>query len=482
MEYSTDLRTVVYSVLLTQIQFGTYHFGEKLPTMEETSVQLCVSVDTARAAYLKLKEEGVITLSKNVGATVKVNYDAQETEDFIQAFFSARKTALTDLGCSMQPLFGNAQWIGLKNASAETLQAMERLLSSESVDISYTMLEYLNHKYRSLGNSLLMRLVWQTFMFLHNPFFSIEENLRYFDTSADYLPNILSLCQKHDWPGLRAAVDQTLERLSSALRQFYKTRITTSPPETETVFTWSSYKKSQQLCYSFAMELLIAISRGVYPIGSLLPSQKELASQKGVSLSTVRRAFELLDSVGAIKSAKYVGTRVLPFEKTTENSDFTRPVLQRRLLDMAESIQIFALSCKDISLLTLASLDSDLIGKLCQQLNAIKNWHRGDILSYFILNLIAEHAPYQTVRTIYSELLRQFFWAYALRGMMGSQETISAVYAPYFDALIGSLEQMDFYRFSESLEALTVYELRKIVEFLSRLGIPGAENILILDK
>ena len=114
------------------------------------------------------------------------------------------------------------------------------------------------------------------------------------------------------------------------------------------------------------MELLISISRSVYPVGSLLPSQKELAEQKGVSLSTVRRALDLLSSVGAIKSAKYVGTVVLPFDKATENSDFTKPVLQRRLLDMVESLQIFALSCKDVSLITLNSLDSGSVELLCQ--------------------------------------------------------------------------------------------------------------------
>ena len=125
MENNTDLRKVVYSIMLTQIQFGTYRCGEKLPTIEETSRRLCVSIDTARTAYLKLKDEGYITLSKNVGATVKVNYDSQETEQFIQTFFSARKNAMIDLINSMLPLFGNAQCVGMKNASPEMLRKME---------------------------------------------------------------------------------------------------------------------------------------------------------------------------------------------------------------------------------------------------------------------------------------------------------------------------------------------------------------------
>lgn len=481
LENSVELRRVVYSVLLTQIQFGIYHYREKLPNIEETSTRLCVSIDTARAAYLKLKEEGYITLSKNIGATVKVNYDANETEHFIQTFFSAREKAMTDLKNSILPLLGNAQWTGLKNASPETLLAMEQLFHHENPVVPYAMLKHLNQKYRSLGNSLLMRLVWQIFMFLYDPFFGIEENLQYFDQSNGYLPEVLSLCRNKDWYSLRIEVNQSIERLSSALSRFYENRITMSPPEKEVAFTWSSYKKSQQLCYSIAMELLISISRGVYPAGSLLPSQKELARQKGVSLSTMRRALELLGSVGAIKSTKYVGTQVLSFDQATENSDFTKPVLQRRLIDMAESIQLFALSCQNVSLLTLSSSGFDLAEVLCRQLREHRQFQRGETLSYFILDLIGKSAPCQAIRTVYSELLRQFFWAYALRGMEKDQNIINTMYAPYYDSLIGSLENLDYSQFSASLEALIVFELRRTLSTMSRLGIPGVENILVPD-
>lgn len=482
MENSIELRQVVYRVLLTQIHFGVYHYQEKLPTIEETSAQLCVSIDTARAAYLKLKEEGYITLSKNAGATINRNYSAQEIEEFIQTLFSSRKQAMLDLGNSIQPLLGNAQWYGLKNASPETLLEIEQLFHETHMAAPYAMLNHLNQKYRALGNPLLMRLVWQTFMFLHDPFFDIEENLSYFDQSADYLPKILSICRNKDWPGLRAAVEQSIERLSFILSRFYETRITMPSPEQELGFTWSSYEKSQQLCYSLAMELLISINRGQYPVGSLLPSQKELAAQKGVSLSTVRRALELLDSVGAIKSAKYIGTQVLPLDKTSENSDFTKPVLKRRLLSMAESLQMLALSCRDVSQLTLAALAPGAHKQLCRKLNDSKKWRRGETLSYYVLYLIGELAPYQTIRTVYSELLRQFFWGYALRGMKGSQETLNAVYDPYFDALIEALETMDFSLFSATLEELAIDDLSRTVETLSRLGIPGVEHILIPEK
>ena len=479
MENTTDLRRIVYGTLLTQIQFGAYHCGEKLPTIEETGIQFCVSPDTARTAYLKLKEEGYISLSKNVGATVKVNFSSQENEQFIQTFFSARKNAMADLMNSMLPLLGNAQYTGLKNASPETLQAMEALFNETDVQAPYAMLKHLNQKYSSLGNHLLMRLAWQIFMFLYEPFFSIRDNLRYFDQSDDYRSTVLTLCRGKDWPALRFQVTKSINKLTSSLTQFYQDRITMPVPEKEIAFTWTSYQKSHQLCYSAAMELLIAINRGQYPAGSLLPSQETLARQKNVSLSTIRRALALLGSVGAVKSARYVGTQVLPLEKILENSDFTQPVLRRRLLDMAESMQLIALSCKEVSVLTLSSLNADSVEELCRKLKAYRQLGRDENLSFYVLDIIGKASPYQTIQTVYSELLRQFFWGYAFRGMKRSRETIRKMYGPFFDEFTDSLEKKDFLRFSVSLEALMIHDLRQTTTFLLQLGISDAENILI---
>lgn len=482
MANNTELRKAVYNLLLNHIQFGTYRYGEKLPTIEEASARLCVSIDTARAAYLQLKSEGYITLSKNIGAIVKVNYSSLETEQFIQSFFSTRKKAMIDLGNSMKPLFGNARWIGLKNASPDMLNAIEKLSRKNDSAVPYAMLEHFNQKYSVLGNSLFMRLAWQAFMFLQAPFFSIAENTKYFSHFGDYLSTVLKLHREKNWPALRVAVDKSLEQMSLALNQFYEDRITQPPPEKETSFIWSSYKKSQQLCYSLAMELLICINQGVYPVGSLLPPQEELAQQKNVSVSTVRRAFGLLSSVGAVKSEKYVGTQVLPFDKATENSDFTKPILHRRFLDMAESLQVLALSCRDVSLLTLSSLDAVSIEQLCQKLKKNKERQRSELLSYFTLNLIAKSAPYQAIRTVYSELLRQFFWANVFQGMKGNQEVINRLYAPYEEVFIESLEKRDFPCFSAKLEELIIHDLRKILGFLSKLGVTETEKLFIPDE
>ena len=60
----------------------------------------------------------------------------------------------------------------------------------------------------------------------------------------------------------------------------------------------------------------------------------------------------------AVKSEKRIGTRVLSYHETSENCDFTNSVVRKRLLDMARSMQILTLSCREVSELTIASLDA----------------------------------------------------------------------------------------------------------------------------
>ena len=62
-------------------------------------------------------------------------------------------------------------------------------------------------------------------------------------------------------------------------------------PETLESFKWSSYKKVSQRCYSLGLEIMTGITWGDYPVGYKLPSMRELAEEKHVSVDTVRRTF-----------------------------------------------------------------------------------------------------------------------------------------------------------------------------------------------
>ena len=104
-----ELNQIIYCLLASQIEFGTYQYKDSLPKMEEVSRWFSVSLDTVKTVYRQLKADGYITLTKKAGAAVAVQFQEAELEENIQTFFSRRRDAVMDLCQSLGPLFSRAQ-------------------------------------------------------------------------------------------------------------------------------------------------------------------------------------------------------------------------------------------------------------------------------------------------------------------------------------------------------------------------------------
>lgn len=481
MENGMELQQVIYHVLKTQIQFGVYRFGERLPTIEDAARLFMVSVKTIRAAYCHLQRDGYITISKSVGVKVGISYSGQDAEAYIQQFFTEQKDALLDLGRSMKLLFGNAQWLGFKNASPELLDEIEELSAPDERMAPYIMIRQLQAVYGVLGNDLLMRLVWQVFMFSMAPFLSISGNLARLNQNRDPLLQMSALCREGNWPALRACVDAFQEQRGEAFHQFYASRIRRPAADRQTVFAWSVYKKASQLCYSLGMEFLIAISLGKYPPDSLLPSLNTVAREKHVSINTVRRTMVLLNDIGAAKTVNGVGTRVLPPEEIVKNCDLSGVSAHKQLFSYAKSVHLLTLSCRQVALDTLASMDRKTAGKWSAQLAGYARMQRHELTPYAIINLISMDSSSAAVRTVYTALFRSLFWGCPLRSLVKDPQRYNAFYVPQLQYILDCLERSDAAAFSARLEELMWFEMKFIVGQLTELGIGEAAG-LVLDE
>ena len=130
MENTMELQQIVYSVLKTQISFGVYRFGEQLPTMDEACRLFGVSIKTIRAAYQQLQQDGLIKISKNIGARVTSDYSSEDIRQNVREFFSCRRRSLIDLNHSTWLLLSEAQLTAFKKASGRLLEEPCRYISS----------------------------------------------------------------------------------------------------------------------------------------------------------------------------------------------------------------------------------------------------------------------------------------------------------------------------------------------------------------
>ena len=73
-------------------------------------------------------------------------------------------------------------------------------------------------------------------------------------------------------------------------------------------FKYGLGKRSEDVLF----ELRRRLDAGVYPVGSLLPTERALYTELGVALSTLRRAVARLAAEGRLKPHRGIGTTVLP--------------------------------------------------------------------------------------------------------------------------------------------------------------------------
>jgi GntR family transcriptional regulator len=81
-------------------------------------------------------------------------------------------------------------------------------------------------------------------------------------------------------------------------------------PSIELGYDWKPELATAPLYLQVAHHLESKLNSGDYPIGSLLPTENEIAAALGVSRQTVRQAIGTLRSKGRLSARKGVGTRV----------------------------------------------------------------------------------------------------------------------------------------------------------------------------
>ena len=482
MKKELELKKIVYDIMVLQIRFGTYRFSDHLPTMEDASKLLLVSIDTVRSAYLLLKNNGYITLTKKGGAEVKRNYSDEDIEQHIQLFFSQRYEIMSDVSHALQPLLCNAHWTALKNLPPDMLDRVEQLAVRSDVPPLHSMLHHLQYNSGALKNDLLMRLMLQIFLFFHAPFLSIPENMDYFTGKTSPLIDMISLCRRKNWSALYKAINEYYDYLCFALDDFCRRRIKYSNPSPEDNFVWSAYEKPSQVCYTLGMNILACISNGTYPEGSLLPSLTKMSEQYQVSVSTVRRTISLLNSIGIVNIMARVGTQVLPLNESLESCNFSDPIVRRRLITFEQSFQLLALSCR-LSLKTAEpSLMTETVQKIWKaEVERIMQLRRYNVIVYYSLELVAQYSCSHTVRTVYSEAIRQLFWGYPLLNMRGSLADAETFYLPYIKEFQNCMDTGDIQRFAVRLEELMYLEVQLTAAFLFEKKICTASDIFIPD-
>ena len=480
MPNKMELQHIIYNLLETQIRFGRYRCGDSLPVIKEASSYFCVSVDTVRLAYVRLRQEGYISLSTCVGGTVIVDYSEEEIALHIRDYFSCRRESLLAFAQSVGVLANYAQWVALRTATPEELDELERICLKQEIPPLFRMSRLIQLLYGRLGNDMLMNLEWQMFLFFLAPFVAIPNNPALQPAEVSPLILMINHARRKDWLALWEEGECNENQYYTALSRFYEDNPFPAPACGEPVaFTWDIHRKASQLCYSLSTDIMVRIQKGIYPFGSYLPSPKMLASEYHVGLNTVRRAIDLLNKLGAVQSVNGVGTRVLQPWENVQNCDFSDSLIRRRLMNFLESSHILSLSCRDCARITVRGLSGEDRDRWVEELEEVRASGYYESLFYICYDAISRYAPWPVIRTVYAGLNRQLTWGLPIRNLHGDREEVNAYFLPYLDTLEDSLRCADGSAFSLALEQLQITETACVAAFLHSQGIKEAADIVL---
>ena len=91
-------------------------------------------------------------------------------------------------------------------------------------------------------------------------------------------------------------------------------------------------------------------------------------------------------------------------DQIADNCNLANPIVRKRLLDCKQSLQLFALSCRDVASFTISSMDESSLTIWMEQLILFEQLDKLALIVPFSLKFMSQSAPYQTIRTFYSEL------------------------------------------------------------------------------
>lgn len=236
-----ELHQAIYQFYRTQIQFGLYQYGEKLPSLEETYKRFHTSLDTVNPAYHRLCQEGYITISKKSGAKVAVRYGPEQIRRHVQTFYAERRESLTDISRCIWPLLGQAQCLALKTGSLNAAD-LEAFADAGSHSAILTVWRVLDHKYGNLGNELLMRLIRYLYLYFYGSFWGMASDERLHEITLKQLRTAAALCLEARWGELPDVLRVIQEEFYRSLCLFYRENITPEPFCRQVAFSWDAYK------------------------------------------------------------------------------------------------------------------------------------------------------------------------------------------------------------------------------------------------
>lgn len=465
---TSSMTEIIYDYFTSRIRFGYFMHGEQLPSIPNIRRQFGVSALTVRAALSLMKENGFIETAERIPATVIFQPDEQSVQDYIQYFLSHLE-GMDDICRNSDIIFSPIILQYFQKQEKASIKRMRSKLKRADYRTAKPIIMFYAEAMQPLNNSLIVNLHWEIVRYLSTPYlkrpFNFEETN---SQAAAHIEQILDLLEAKQFSQAAKETEVFNEKVTY---QFLK-RIHSSFKTDESIekipFHWHIYREHPQLCYTLAAEIMSKIDKQIYKQNEFLPSCRELSIEYGVSFITARRTVSLLNDMRVTESINGVGARVIS-EKNTASPDFLQPQIRKSLILFLQSMQISSLTCENVAIHTLSTLDSGKLQSLEQELMTHLSNNSTYLVGEVCLCYIGENSPSPFIQEVYGQLHRLMLWGHSLHMFFQDTQNIN-FYKYHTEQLCRQLHTHDIHGFAGTLSELISRGMAISKKILFQLG------------
>ncbi len=413
MEKNSELNELIYEYYESRILFGIYKYGEELKSVPQICAAFKLARNTVQIAFDRLEEKGYIrTEKRRVARVIYQGTDELYKKNLVE-YFALRRDGILDVQFNGNLLFSSIWEKGLQNLRMNAYDHTNglncaRIAESEPIQLYIDVLN-------TFGNELLLGLFWQNMRYIS--YFYPPRN----DRKTNYITEDLLSVEKANQ--LKQETDIYYFNIYKEIMRFIETDCKNFCLNQEQIpFRWIIYRKRPQLRYTLASIIIREVLWEVYPEGSYLPSLPKMAEKYQVSLITIRRTLEVLNSLGITKAEMGVGIKV--HLQAVDNNMMDRQEIRENLRLYGEALQILALTVKNVTHYTLDNVKTERRYTFLKSLRGLSGKNNSLLDIDLLLDFIISECPSASIREIYGKLRELIAWGYIFSAVETESEEV----------------------------------------------------------
>lgn len=478
MPYSNSQEQTIYRSLAGQIQLGFYDDGERFPSAMEVARRYGVSYCPAQRALKLLEDNHLITLCRGKETLVV----AKPFENYLESItFRERANTLLDLTKSLELISPAITLYGMKQMDKNAvLSLLNRRKTFSSGKLIY---RFFNETLMALGSRTVLSLYYDIGAMVESAYLDIISSRCGKEGAESFFQNIVSTLLQC----LNECMDDSVLEANTHLyslgqdffikvREYLEEESLISNPNPAESFIWEPHKGRIRYCDDIAIDMVCKINQGVYPVGTLLPTNDILANIYHVSSITIRRTVGLLNKLGVVRTFNGVGTRVVSPGNSDIPLKLKELMLDNNLTTFLEALQLLLITCEPVLLYTYSYFTPEHLDMIVNAASITDQKKSMVTVLSSVMQAIIQCCPIVSLKEIYSKITLLLLKGGILRLNETGKEPVSE-WESITESITKSCQANDSVAFAQAFHKIIQDAFTATKEILLEIGVSDIEKI-----